>query len=305
MDIAVIGAGAMGGLYGGLLARTGSNVVTLVDVRADIVEAVNASGLVIETPEGLLTIKVKAAASAEGVKTQDLIIVLVKSSATREAARLGAALAGPETVALSLQNGLGNLEILAEVLGEARVVGGSTSFGAWVRAPGVVVLGGRGRTAIGELGGGESPRLRRLAAALSEAGLAPEMAGDVKCVVWTKLLANVGINALAGILGVQNGRLLELPAAAALMAGAVGEAEAVAKALGVKLGGLDALAHCHGVCRATAANVCSTLQDFRARRPTEIGAMNGAVAEAGRRLGVPVPVNEALGSLIKALEEAY
>jgi 2-dehydropantoate 2-reductase len=305
MRVAVIGAGAMGCLYGALLARVSGSEVILIDHGPERVAAINRSGVLIKASERNFAVRLKARVSPEGLAPRDLVLVLVKSGSTAEAARTAAALAGPSTVVLSLQNGLGNFEILSSILGPEMVLGGTTTFGASVEGHGVVSWRGAGRTVMAEADGGLTERLMRIGELMEAAGLAPSLSTDLRGLIWTKLLASAGVNAIAALLGVTNGRILELPEAAALSAAAVTETAEVAAALGVRLSVADPVAHVWEVCRLTAGNVCSTLQDVRARRPTEIAAINGAVAEAGRRAGVEIPVNEVLAWLMAALERTF
>ena len=305
MSVAVIGAGAMGGLYGGLLASRPGNRVLLIDLWREHVAAINGSGLLIEAAEGPMRVMVQAAETARGLEPKDLVVILVKSRDTEAAARAAESAIGPETMVLSLQNGLGNIEILSEALGASKVIGGSTSFGAFLKGPGVIAWRGRGQTPIGELDGRVTDRIGTLAEVFQDAGLGPVVSTNVEGVIWTKLIVNVGINALAAILGVPNGGLLEDSEAASTMEAAVLEAAAVAAASGVRLEVSDPVAHVRDVCLKTGQNICSTMQDLRARRPTEIGVINGAVVKAGLRLGLDVQVNQRLWGLIQAQEAGF
>jgi 2-dehydropantoate 2-reductase len=300
--IAVLGAGAMGGLYGARLARDPANRVAMIDPDAGRIGAIARDGLTLEAPEGRTTVRVEAATSPEGLGPRDLVIVLVKAFDTASAAASAALLAGPGTMVLTLQNGLGNIEALAKVLGPERVVGGTTSFGAVAGEGGIVELRGLGETVVGVPGGGGGPGMGRLAAALDRAGLAAKAADDIEARIWGKLAVNAGINALAGLLGVPNGALLTADWTRRLMEAAVGEAVEAAAGAGVGLDFRAVHARTLEICRLTAANICSTLQDLRRGRRTEIDFINGAVVEAAARASVPAPVNRLLASMIRAKE---
>jgi 2-dehydropantoate 2-reductase len=232
----------------------------------------------------------------------DLLIVLVKAYATGEAIRWAAGAVGPDTLALTLQNGLGNGEALAEAVGPDRVLAGSTARGAVLLAPGQVRRGGSGPTVIAPWrpGGPASEQAPLIAALLSGAGFPTEAVADPQPPLWAKLAVNCGINALTAILGVSNGELLERPDACRLLEAAAREAGAVAGAVGIRLKE-DPVARTLAVARATAANRSSMFQDLERGRRTEIDAINGAVSGRGRALGVPTPVNDTLTALVRAL----
>jgi len=234
----------------------------------------------------------------------DLLVVVVKAYATADALRwaVGAGAVGPDTVALTLQNGLGNAEVLAAALGPERVLAGTTAQGATLLAPGQVRHGGEGPTHIAPWvpGGPAAARADAVAALFTQAGLPTSVAPDPRPLLWAKLCVNCGINALTAILRVPNGGLLERPEARRLMELAAAEAGAVAAAEGVVLPA-DPVERTVAVARATGANRSSMLQDVERGRRTEVDAINGAVANRGRTAGVPTPVNAVLADLVLAL----
>ena len=301
MRIAVIGAGAMGSLFGSLLAAVAP--VVLVNHRKAHIDAINAKGLSVEGPDGSCRVQRLAAVSDPKALGErfDLAIVFTKAGQTRAAAETAARLLKPGGVALSLQNGLGNREVLAEVLGPRRALVGVTSQGATLVGPGHVRHAGDGPTWIARAGPPE-----RVAAAVcrlfNAAGIQTELADDADALVWGKLIVNVGINALAALLRVPNGVLAAEPACQGLMAQAVAEAVAVAHARGIALPYPDPLAHVKAVCRRTAQNRASMLQDVLRGAPTEVAVINGAVARLAGELGLAAPVNTLLTALVAALE---
>ncbi len=302
MRIAVIGAGAMGSVFGGLLAE-GGHEVWLVDVWAEHVRAIEERGLSIEGEGRTRTVRVRATTSARDVGTADLMLVFVKSYHTRAAVKSTLPIVGEDTLVLTLQNGLGNAETIAELVGPERVVAGVTAHGATMLGPGRVRHAGVGDTHVGELSGEITPGLRELALTLSAAGIATEASADVLSLLWSKIIINVGINPLTAITGLRNGQLLDYPATEELMELAVQEAVAVAAAKGIRLMYDDPVKRVKEVARATGQNRSSMLQDLERGRPTEIDAINGAVVRAGEELGVSVPTNRVLTLLVKALEQ--
>ena len=302
MKIAVLGAGAMGSLYGAKLSANGKNEVHLIDVWKEHIDAVNSNGLQMEEGGDVLLYEtLKGHTSSEETGVCDLVIVFVKSTVTKTAVESNAAVFGPNTVALTLQNGLGNIEQISSVIGAERVIAGTTAHGATMLSPGKIRHAGKGKTIIGELGGHESDRIRKMAAVLEDAGMETVISGNVLGRVWDKLLVNVGINALTGITKLYNGQLLDYPEIEELLEKAVSEGVAVARAKGIRLGFDDPVAHTKDLCRATAANKSSMLQDILNGRQTEIDRMNGAIVREGKALGIETPVNLALTNLITYL----
>ncbi|BCV24481.1 ketopantoate reductase family protein [Gelria sp. Kuro-4] len=304
MRIAVVGAGAMGCIFGGTMSEAGHEV-TLIDVWAEHVNALNARGLRLTGVSGDRTIPVHAVTSPAGLPVQDVVIVFVKSAFTETAVRQAAALIGPETTVLTLQNGLGNADKIGAIVGAEKVVAGVTSHGGTMLGPGEVRHAGRGETVLGELRGGLTPRLERLAAAFTAAGLEARAVENVDSLVWSKLLVNVGINAVTAVLRVANGELPKHEATRELVRLAVEEGARVAAAKGIKLIHADPVANCLKVAELTGPNLSSMHQDVRAKRRTEVDVINGAIVAEGEKLGIPTPVNKVLTNLIKAIEATY
>jgi 2-dehydropantoate 2-reductase len=222
-------------------------------------------------------------------------LILVKSWQTERAAQNLLDVLKPDGVALTLQNGLGNLEILTDVLGDERAALGSTTTGATLLSSGRVRPGGEGVISLGE-----HKRIEPLIEMLREAGFAVEMADDVTCLVWSKLVINAAINPLTALLEVANGELLKRVSARILMGKLAEEVVQVAKALGIKLCFADPVKAAEKVAERTAGNHSSMYQDIMRGAPTEIDAICGAVVSAGREAGVQTPANEILQKLIKA-----
>lgn len=305
MKVAILGAGAMGCLYGGMLAEAGNEVV-LVDIWKDHVDTVNRDGLKIERAGVTRVVKnIRGVTDAADAGEVDLVLVFVKADMTSRAAQGAKSLIGASSAVLTLQNGLGNAEALCAVFGTSRVTAGTTGHGSTMLAPGHIRHAGEGETIIGELDGNISERIEVLASLFENAGISTKISENVVGLIWTKLLVNVGINALTAVTDLKNGRLLDFAETDGLLAAAVEEARAVAKAKGILLETEDPVGHTRAIARKTADNRSSMLQDILAKRQTEISVINGAVAAEGERLGVPVPVNRVLTSLVLVKQSTY
>jgi 2-dehydropantoate 2-reductase len=305
VKIGVIGAGAMGSLYGGKLAQAGGEVL-LYDIARAHVEAVNAAGLSIEelgTGE-VSTVRVPATTEPRELAGADFLIVFVKSSATASVAEQFAPLAKGSAVAVTLQNGLGNEQILRRAFGPARTAAGVTSQGATFLGPGRIRHAGIGPTHLA-MSDRHNEKLAPLEEALGRAGFETHLEPSVENLVWSKLVINVGINALTALSGLPNGRLLEFPQIRALMADLVAEAVRVAQARGVTLTYPEPLAMVYTVAEKTGGNRSSMLQDFDRLAPSEIDAINGAILREAEALGIEVPVNRTVTRLIQALDAVH
>ena len=302
MKISVIGSGAMGSLFGGKLAIAGENVV-LYDVYREHIDTVNKEGLSIEDAEtGEITVvRLQASSDPESVKNSDVLLIFVKSTNTESVANQFKSFAAPHTIVLTLQNGLGNDAILVKHFGIERTAIGVTSQGATFLGPGKIKHAGKGPTHI-TMADGNKTKLQDLAAALGRAGFETYISDEVTSLVWSKLIINVGINALTALLNVKNGQLLEYEDIKQVMADLVNEALIVVKKKGIQLIYDDPLAQVYEVARKTASNSSSMLQDFQKNRPTEIDFINGAVVNEAQKLGISVPVNETVTRIVRTLD---
>jgi 2-dehydropantoate 2-reductase len=304
MKIVIIGAGAMGCLYGAKLSAFSANEVYLIDVWKDHIDSVNEQGLIMEEGGELICYdKVKGSTDAEQVGVCDLAIVFVKSTLTSMAVKANKAVFGPDTIALTLQNGLGNIDLICAEIGDNNVIAGTTAHGATMLGPGKMRHAGSGKSIIGELDGKSSDRIKRIGTVLNEAGMDTDISSNVLGLVWDKLLVNVGINALTAITKLKNGELLDHPEIEELLEAAVAEANAVAAAKNITLSYENPVDHTKGVCVATAANKSSMLQDILNHKQTEIDMINGAVVREGALIGIETPVNKVLTNLIKFIQK--
>ena len=303
MKIYFLGAGALGCAIGGTLAAAGSDV-TLIDPYRAHVDAINRDGLRMRDGDAERVVQVKAATGVQGLVPADLVIVLVKSFHTREAILGALSVVGPHTSVMSLQNGLGHEDILAEVAGAAHVLAGKTYVGGVMLGPGHVIAGTRGKlTVIGELDGSVGARVKAIAAEFERAELPCEVTDNIVGTMWDKLLINVATGALSSITGLTYGPLYGVPEVEATAIAAVVEAMAVARAAGVKM----SIPEAREAWTMAAAGLphefkTSMLQSLEKGSPTEIDYINGAVVRGGQRWGVPTPVNATLVSCIKGIE---
>ena len=302
MKVAIIGPGALGCLLAAKLKGAGVDV-RLVDYRPDRIELLNHQGIILKTADGTETILKVPVGKADQAGPADLAILTVKAYQTRAAVSSLPPLVGTGGLALTLQNGLGNLEEMAAVLGPEHLLGGASILGATRLGEGQVLLAGLGPTYVGSPPGSLVPlaEAEAVAAIFRQAGMPCEVKGNIEAVLWEKLLVNVGINPLTAILRIKNGELPNLAPAWELAVAAATEAQAVARAGGIDLE-VDPATRLREVCTATAANRSSMLQDIAGGRPTEIEALNAQVAARGAGHDLPTPVNHVLTQLIRALE---
>jgi len=304
MKICILGSGALGSSIGGILTEAGLEV-HLIDPWVEHVNAMNRQGLRLREDSSERIVKVQAATDCQGIGPADLILVLVKSYHTKEAIKNAGPMIGDKTVVLSFQNGLGNEDILAEVVGKELVIGGRTFAGGVLLGPGHVVSGRKGKqTYIGELDGRITERVNEIARQFNQAGLETMISTNIIGIMWDKLLINVATGALSGITRLPYGELYQVKEVMDCALEAVSEAIAVAKAMGVKLTITDP----KKIWLKAAENLppefkASMLQDIEKVSRTEIDSINGSVVRLGERHGVPTPVNRVLVASIKGIEK--
>jgi 2-dehydropantoate 2-reductase len=293
MNVAVVGAGAVGCYYGFLLARAG-HAVTLIG-RPALVEAVRADGLVLEGSEKTASVPVRATVDGDGVAGADLVLVCVKSGDTEAAGAMIAAHLEPSATILSLQNGVDNAERLADVLGRA-VVPVAVYVATAMAGPGRVRHNGRGDLILGA-----SEASDRIAAVLTEAGAPTTVSARALDALWGKLIMNCAYNALSALTQLPYGRLVQGEGVVAAMTDVVQECVAVAEAAGVSVAP-DIFDSVMALSTAMADQRSSTAQDLARGRPSEIDHLNGYVVRKGAALGIPTPANRMLHTLVKLVE---
>lgn len=303
MKIVIVGAGALGSLFAAYLSKS-KEEVWLLDKYRDKAALINETGIRVE---GISSFEAKPRASADvrDIPQGDLIIICVKSFHTKEAVRQIKPLLSQRSKILTLQNGIGNIEIIAELTSAERVIAGVTSEGATLLAPGKVRHAGRGETVIGTPCAKLAPEMRSIREIFNRSGFETKMSRDIKGLLWSKLIINAGINPLTAITRLANGRLIEFEGTKKILREAVTEAVRVAKRKRIKLVYEDPLAKAEAVCESTAENFSSMLQDVLKKKRTEIDFINGVVVRLGQELGIAVPVNTLLVNLIKTIESSY
>lgn len=291
MRIGILGTGAMGSLFAAHLA--GAADVTVLGTWREAVDALDVQGVQLEREGETLIVPVQATSDPRTVGPVDLALVAVKGHQTERAAFWTRRILKPDGLALTLQNGLGNLEVLAAHVGVSRAALGVTMQGATLLGPGHVRHAGRGPTTLATTPAIRA-RLEAVARVFESAGLETHLAESVQSLLWGKLVVNSAINALSAIYRLPNGGLVENAETRALMQAAARETARVADALGIALPYADPAASVIQVATATATNKSSTFQDVLRGAPTELDRINGVVVREGRRLGIPTPVNEKL-----------
>ncbi|MCP4667711.1 MAG: 2-dehydropantoate 2-reductase, partial [Deltaproteobacteria bacterium] len=302
MNILIVGPGAMGCLFAARLRKNNHNAA-LLDYRPERAALTNKKGIRVEGVTGEYEIHVPVV-TGKTSEAPDIVLICVKANQTKEAAQGLKMWLGPEARILTLQNGFGNIETLVKIFGGEKVLGGVTSEGATLLAPGRIRHAGEGETVIGP---DDSPggTVAEIVSLFASAGFRARSAENVDDLIWGKLIINVGINALTAITRLKNGLLPEIEGTKAVLERAVHEAVTVARAKGINLPYSDPLERVLEVCRATSGNTASMLQDVLRQRETEVAYINGAIVREGKALGIPTPVNATLTFLVQAIQESY
>lgn len=302
MKICVLGAGSLGSVIGGALAQSG-NEVHLV-ARKKHVGAMNDHGLILVGPDGESTAPVIGHELPEGIGIVDLAIVLCKSYDTATVISEAHGIIGPETMVMSLQNGLGNEDVLCEAIGKEHVIGGKTYIGGMMLEPGRVQSTIKGKdTVIGELDGSRSERVARVAAAFEEAGMHCLVSDNIMGVAWDKLLINVSTGAVCGITRLPYGYAYQEERLKRTALAAVQEGIDVAHAAGIKLRFDDPEDSWNLAAEGLPFDFKpSILQSLEKNRMTEVDFINGAVVREGAKYGIPTPVNETLTACVMGIE---
>jgi 2-dehydropantoate 2-reductase len=300
MRVCVIGAGALGGTFAARLAVAG-HTVTLIDTWPEHVAAIRAEGLRVDGVPGELCVRLRAQLDAAGIDGQDLALVATDANHTVAAAATAARVLATDGVALSVQNGIGNIEAISAAVDQTRVIGGSTMASFRLDAPGRVTQTHEGPTTIGELDGRETPRLEALRSALESAGLETRTSPDIMAVIWDKFLLNLAINPLCAATFLRLGEVARCDATDRYQDRLIEEAFSVTRAKGLRLD-LDAIRHKIKAHTWAKFSKPSMLQHLERGRRTEIDALNGALVREAQALGIAAPFNEALTLLIQGCE---
>ena len=300
MKICVVGAGAMGGSFAALLDRAGHSV-TVIDVWEEHVAAINKDGLFMHGALGEHIAHVAASTAPLATGFADWVIVFTDSNNTAVAAETVAQVLAPSGSVITMQNGIGNVEVLCEHLGAERVVGGSSMCSAASDGAGRVHFTHHATSTIGELDGQSTSRIGALSDLLGSAGLEIAIGDQILAKIWSKFLLNCGVNALCAVTGMRVGEMARVPEMYALQDHIIDEALRVTDAKGIKLPDADI--------RTTIKRACfykfnrpSMLQHVTVGKRTEIDAINGALVREARSYGIPTPYNEALVAMLKGRE---
>jgi 2-dehydropantoate 2-reductase len=298
--IAVVGAGAVGGYFGGVFARAGAPILLIG--RRPFVDAVNAGGLVLDKSEGQERIRVTATTQISATRDCSLILFCVKANDTAETARQMAPFVRPDATVVCLQNGVDNAErVRAET--NVTVIPAAVYIAVSVPEPGRVKHLARGDLIIGP----PSERTTNVAEVFLPAGISCRISENIEGELWVKLLCNSALNAISALAHAQYGQITENAGARQLMLQIVDEVLAVAEASGVVLPGISdresGMAAAMELATQMTGALSSTAQDLERGRATEIDALNGYIARRGAELGVPVPINRALFTLVKLAEQ--
>jgi 2-dehydropantoate 2-reductase len=306
MRIGVVGAGAMGSLFGARLVEAGARRedVVLVDINRPHIEAMQARGLIFEDGAETRTVAVNATADHGRAGKADLIVLFCKHPQTPQAIRDAIPMMHEETYVWTPQNGIGNVELIAEIVPGGRIAKGLTSSTSIVTAPGRIRTNFQGATEtfIWPVDGGEHPRLAEVAELLTAAGLPTTLAPDIDYRIWRKLCVNTSLTALTAAVNTAIGPIGESEAGQRLMRAIVAEVVAVANARGIGLQFDDAFGYVEDLRHKAFAHIGSTTMDMQAGRPTEIEAMCGAVVREGERLGIATPANAVIADIVRILE---
>jgi 2-dehydropantoate 2-reductase len=305
-NIVIAGAGGMGALFGSIL-QNGGLTVTLFDSNAEHVDTIQHNRLHITGYGGERTVNIPATTDADSITQADVILFQCKAHGSRAAAAAVKHLSDSGAVAISFQNGLGNEQVIAEVLGEDKVLGGLTSMAAHMLGPGRIRDFSRVPSYIGEMSGGISERVENIARALSGAGLETHASADITRDIWKKLLGNISLSAISGATNLTSVEALQIPELKSTALRALDEALAVAHSQGIALDREAALAGMEQISQpgGTGDNKSSLCVDLLNRRPSEVDFIYGSVIALGCAAGIPTPTLDTLAALVKGIESHY
>lgn len=304
MKIAVIGAGAMGTLFGGRLAMAG-NDVTMVDVMPSVLEAIQSHGILLEDESGKHVIPVSAKKAEEMTEKVDLAILFTKTLYSRSALESAGTFIGEDTYVLTLQNGLGNIELIQEFVAEDKIFAGVTNYASDVKGPGEISSHGAGYVKIMSANGERSPMLEQVHQALTDAGFSAEITEDVFVAIWEKVGFNAAINSTTAICHVPCGGVGGLPEGRALAARIAQETAMVAQAHGVQVTAEQIIKSLENTYVAHKDHFTSMAQDLQKKRKTEVSFINGGIVKKAEEKGLKVPYTEAVYYLLRVIEETY
>jgi 2-dehydropantoate 2-reductase len=306
MKIAIFGVGAMGSVYAGLMAEAGHEIWA-VDIWQDHVDAINQSGLRVEGASGDRVVQgIKATTNAQDVSDCDLYVLATKASGVGPAAKMIAPLMGPESMVITIQNGLGAGERIAQYMTTDRVLlGVADGFGASMKGPGHVHHNAMNLIRVGEMNGGMTERLERITRVWQEAGFNAKAFEDIDQLIWGKYICNVAFSGPCTVFDYTLGELIADPAAWAIAQGCAREVQALGQEKNIEFSFDDPIEYITAFGHKMPDARPSMLLDHHARRPSEIDAINGMAVELGKQLGIPTPYNEVLSAVIRQREQGF
>lgn len=300
MKVAILGAGAMGSLFGGYLSQ--QNDVWLIDIDRGRIDTIRAKGVTIQEPDGDRVFHPNAVVDASDLGPMDLVIVFVKAMKSREALDKNRQLTGDKTYLMSLQNGAGHEEVMADFAPRGQVIIGTTQHNSSLTMPGRIHHGGGGKTSIGLLGA-DSAVLEPIAEAFRKSGFDTEVSGDIKKQIWKKLFLNTSASVLTAILQVKLGYVVENAHAWLLTKRLIEEAVTVANADNQDFDVDQVISDVRAALFNARDGYTSIYADIRNGVQTEVDTISGSIVRTANRLGIPVPNHELVVRLIHALEE--
>lgn len=300
MKIAIIGAGAMGSIYGGHLSL--HNEVYLIDTNEDIIKHINENGLILDEDGKSNVYRPNAVTNSSGLSEMDLAILFVKSLYSRAALSSNKNIIGKNTYLLTLQNGSGHEDILGEFVDSNHVIVGTTEDNGAVLAPGHIRRGGAGNTNIGMLTKDNAGILSKIKEAFDSCGFNVKIHGNIQQLIWNKLFTNVSLSAVTGILQVKIGFIRSNEYALNMTRALIHEAVLVAKALGLHADEEKITAEVEAVTVKSPEGITSICADLSAGRKTEVDTISGSVLKAAKKVGVEVPTHEFVVNMIHAME---
>jgi len=307
MKVAIIGVGAMGSVYAGLLASGNANhEVWAVDVWKDHVDAMKTKGLRVEGASGDRTVKLNATTNPADVKDADLVIIATKDDGVASAAKAALAMAKPEAPILTIQNGLGSADKVAEIVGSKRImIGVVGGFGASMKGPGHAHHNGMEFLRLGEMNGGMTPRLETVKQTWESGGFKVLTFDDIHKMIWEKLICNCTFSGTCALTNLRVGEVMANPSAWAVASGCATEAFHVARAKGIELDFADPVRYVRDFGSKIPNARPSMLLDHLAGRKAEVDNINGAIPREAWKVGVPTPINGMVVALLKAKEASF
>lgn len=306
MNVVIVGGGAIGRLFGACISK-GGNTVTLIDPNVEVVQALNEQGVGLlefdaTSPDAASYSPISAVTGGSELTSCDLVILAVKSFDTLQAVQQVSHLVSDHSPILSLQTGLGNLELMEQVVGRRNIIGGFTFMSGTSLGPGVVRNGGGGKTYIGELDGRVSERVNELSTLLNQCSLPCTTVKRVVGRLWCKVIVYSAINAVTSILRVRNGELLEQMESITLLKRLIDEGQKVAQAKSIDLVFPDLYSLLFETCKKSSGTLSSMFQDILNKKKTEIDAQCGALTAFGEEIGVKTPTQQTMVELVKLIE---